>query len=294
MQKYVKNYFEKFSIPSSSANIILNAFNMVGENPFKELRSLYSKDYPLNIDQMEAVLKRVVEQTGLEKRVVNLLGVLSLLELLEERLKKRGVSQLIIDKTVIDLVYKMNECKRVYGYEGLMQFSWFKAILEERCFGIGRLQFEIDGYRLDEYTDGKNTIKKAQPSLSVHIPGSGEEFSDKACKQAYNSAVTFFKEFFPDVFKGAIAFTSWTWLLWPNNNLILREDSNVLRFQKDFDIIEQDLYKTNDSIAWRIFDVEKIEDIDSLPENTYLQRKAKEYIKNGNLLGWGFGVFFKQ
>jgi hypothetical protein len=74
----------------------------------------------------------------------------------------------------------------------------------------------------------------------------------------------------------------------------MREDSNILRFQKDFDIVEIDEYKTNDSIAWRIFDVDKIDNIDVLPENTFLQRKVKEYIKNGNMLGWGYGVFFME
>lgn len=292
MKAYVMNYVKRFSIASASANAIIQALNVIGEEPFNALRNLYTLDYPIKLEQMEQVLMQIVERTGLQKRVVNLLAVLSLLEKLEIRLKKRGISQNIIDNTIIDLVYKMNECKSVYGYEGLMQFSWFKAILEERCFGIGRLQFEIDGYRLDEYSDGVNVIRKGEPSLSVHIPGPGEQFSESACKQAYSKAVVFFKRFFPEKFKGAIAFTSWTWLLWTGNKQIMRENSNILRFQKDFDIIEQDLYKTNDSIAWRIFGVENIENVDNLPENTYLQRKTKEFIKQGKLLGWGFGVFF--
>ena len=292
MKNYIINYFNKFNVSDESAQVVLGYLEKIGEQNFESLRLLYTNEYPINLEQMETVLKDMVEKTGLEKRQVNLLGALCLLQVLEIRLEKRGVSRAIIDKTVVDAVYKMNECKRVYGYEGLMQFSWFKAILEERCFGIGRLQFEIDGYRLDEYKKDGNVIKKGEQSLSVHIPGSGEEFSEKACHDAYNGAVKFFKAFFPNVFKGAIAFTSWTWLLWPKNNLIMRENSNILRFQKDFDIIEVDLYKTNDSIAWRIFDVEKIENVDDLPENTYLQRKTKEYIKRGELLGWGYGVFF--
>jgi hypothetical protein len=175
-----------------------------------------------------------------------------------------------------------------------MQFSWFKAILEERCFGIGRLQFEIDTYRLDEYKFDGNAVSKGDYVLSIHIPGSGEEFSEQACHQSYKRAAEFFRRFFPNVFKGAMAFTCWTWLLYPKNSLLMREDSNILRFQKDFDIVEIDEYKTNDSIAWRIFDVDKIDNIDVLPENTFLQRKVKEYIKNGNMLGWGYGVFFME
>jgi len=241
---------------------------------------------------MEQVLISIANKTRLNKRAVNLVAVLSLLKILEKRLQERGVCQQIIDKTLVDAVYKMRECKRVYGQEGLMQFSWFKAILEERCFGIGRLQFEIDAYRLDEYGQNGNSVKKGEPVLSVHIPGSGEEFSEQACLESYKSAVKFYRRFFPNVFKGAIPFTSWTWLLYPKNSLFLRENSNILRFQKDFDIVEIDEYKTNDSIAWRIFDVEKIENIDLLPEKTYLQKKVKEYIKDGNTLGWGYGVFF--
>lgn len=293
MREYIANYFNKFNVENQSESVVLGYLSKVDQKYFDQLRSLYTAEYPLKLEQMESVLNSVVENSGLNKRQVNLLGALCLLQVVEKRLSKRGVSQEIIDKTVVDAVYKMNECKRVYGYEGLMQFSWFKAILEERCYGIGRLQFEIDAYRLDEYSNGVSTIKKGEPSLSVHIPGSGEPFTQDACKMAYQDAVKFFKHFFPNTFKGEIAFTSWTWLLWPKNNLIMKENSNILRFQKDFDIVEQDLYKTNDSIAWRIFDVEKIQDVCALPENTYLQKKAKEYIKAGNLLGWGFGVFFK-
>lgn len=292
MRQYITCYFKKFGIGNESLSTVLGYLEKVSAQDFERLRAIYTLEYPIKLEQMENLLNQIVEKTLLIKRQVNLLGVLCLLQVLETRLVNKSVPREIIDNTIIDAVYKMKECKRVYGYEGLMQFSWFKAILEERCFGIGRLQFEIEEFRLERYEKDGNLVVKGQPSLSVHIPGSGKEFSEKACKDAYRGAVAFFKKFFPNVFSGAIAFTSWTWLLWPNNNLIMNENSNILRFQKDFDIIEEDLYKTNDSIAWRIFGVEKIEEVDTLPENTNLQKKAKEYIKNGNLLGWGFGVFF--
>jgi len=293
MKGYFTEYFEKFGFEKTAITSLLGAFSRVGEGALSLVKNAYTSG-ELDCVKLNEIIDSIVKDCGEDKKVVNFLAVLSLFPILEQRLIERGVPNDIIFNTLIDLKYKCRECRKVFGEHGLMDATWFKAILEERCFGIGRLQFEIDAFRLEEYRSGDCVVKKGEPVLSIHIPGSNQPFTEDECKSAYKGAVKFFHEFFPSVFGEYVPLVSWTWLLYPKNSEFMLERSNILRFQKDFDIIETNVYKTNDSIAWRIFGVPEIKDISSLPEDTSLQKRAKAYIQSGKPFGWGYGVFFEK
>ena len=287
MIEYFEWLFSYLGLEKSTCQNLINQAKKIGEEPFKCAERLYIQTKELNVAEFDEIIKKASELSNVDKRTVNLLVISFLTKTLKSRLIALGVPNEIIKSTLLDVKYKLCECQRVFGVDGLMEASWFKAILEGRCFGIGRLQFEIDKFRLDGYSG----VNKGDNVLSIHIPSFGGALTETECKHSYEGAVSFFSKFFPNVFNDKIPFVSWTWLLYPKNSEFMSESSNILRFQKDFDIIETNVYKTNDSIAWRIFGVPEILDVNALPEDTKLRKSAKEYILNGNKFGWGYGVF---
>ena len=71
---------------------------------------------------------------------------------------------------------------------------------------------------------------------------------------------------------------------------ILKDGSNILKFQKLFDVIDVD-YKEREA-QWRIF-TKIAEDSKDYAERTSLQCAAKQYLIQGRSLGNGFGVLRK-
>ena len=78
-----------------------------------------------------------------------------------------------------------------------------------------------------------------------------------------------------------------SWLLSPALKNILSGNSNILSFQKLFDIVETD----EESMAvldWVFPGFDKVSG--KLPENTSLQRNMKKYLLEGKKIGWTKGI----
>ena len=78
-----------------------------------------------------------------------------------------------------------------------------------------------------------------------------------------------------------------SWLLYPKLKEVLSEKSNILQFQKYFQIVDVDFEEKE--AEWRIFGrLEK--NPKKYPESTTLQKNAKSYLQSGKKLGNGLGV----
>lgn len=293
MYSYIKSYFIRYDF-LEPLDDILRVAELVGKDDFIKASEIYSQGGDNFIEQLVALAKGISQRKGLNEYKVNAVIVLSLFGELEKRHADRGIPQEITFSTLEDAVFKMRECNEVFGVYGIMDITWYKAILEQRTFGIGRLQYELDYFRLDCYKSDDITLKKGDRVLSVHIPSSKRPFDKSARSDSYDRAVKFFKQFFPNEFPGAIPFVSWTWLLNPKNDIIMPTAKNIIDFKNEFEILESAEYKNNDSIAWRIFGVDRIVNVNDLKEDTSMRRSVKEYIAHGNKLGWGYGIFVKK
>ena len=74
-------------------------------------------------------------------------------------------------------------------------------------------------------------LAPGDPVLDIHIPG-GMPLEFEECKEAMRAAMGFFKKHFPE--KQAAAFTCFSWLLDTRLQELLPDDSNIIRFQKEF------------------------------------------------------------
>ena len=80
-----------------------------------------------------------------------------------------------------------------------------------------------------------------------------------------------------------------SWLLYPPYGEILSPTSNIVSFQRDFDITGQEASEEFDD-SWRLFGGDYKKPLEDLPERTSMQRAFKNYLLAGGKAGEGRGV----
>ena len=145
----------------------------------------------------------------------------------------------------------------------------------------GHASQEIVTIHTDEWQE---VISPQSRILEVHVPASGK-MTHELCLDSYHRAIEFFDEYFPE--EKWAAFTIETWLLDSQLPLLLPDDSNIVKFQRDYHIVPD---KSGDSQTFeRVFGY-KSEDISTLPRDNSLRRAILEYIEQGHEMA-GMGGF---
>lgn len=171
--------------------------------------------------------------------------------------------------------------------KGLKNYRWIENHLKCNLFRIGRLQFQMFRCNMKTLSYTHLPFNFNDQMIYVHIP-QGEKLIYSDCIEAINRAKEFFDKYFND-FEYEFFFCE-SWLLYDENWQFMQPSSNILQFQTLFDIV----YSSDDDAQAieRIFGRRHI--IKSLyPENTTLQKSAKEHILKGNKLGIGIGIIEK-
>lgn len=195
-----------------------------------------------------------------------------------EEYRKEKITDEVFDATFYDITIWCEECYRKYQCYGLEEVRWIALSIRMGLFRLGRLQFEP--MILPEDLAGKTGVLKAGTHvLNVHIPA-GEKMDYEACIESMKRA----EEFFGGTFE---AYVCDSWLLSPVLKELLPEASNIVRFQNMFEIVK--VHHRFPQAEQRIFK-EVLAEKEKYPEDTLLQRRAKEYILSGNDIGIGVGM----
>ena len=166
-------------------------------------------------------------------------------------------------------------CFQEYGEYGINEYDWFFRHFDLQIFRLGRLEFEKTGSPWEIHgVDWK--IKKDDPIICVHIP-QGEKLILKAVEHSLKKGKNFWGEDLP--------YLCHSWLLYPKLKEVLSEKSNILQFQKYFQIVDVDFEEKE--AEWRIFGrLEK--NPKKYPESTTLQKcKKLSSVREKNLNGAG-------
>lgn len=187
-----------------------------------------------------------------------------------ETYEEKGIPDEIFIATMKFFRRFIGEHFDVYGSYNFVWGWWVPRQISANEFRMGELEYET----VDE--DGNKSIQ-------IHIPADAVMKLSKL-RQSYLDARKFFNNYYPQ-YADADMFCS-SWMLSPALKDLLPEDSNILCFQRSFDVNHVD-YESNGFLRW----VYKREDIpwEQLPENTTLQRRMKAYILNGGKIGWANG-----
>ena len=223
--------------------------------------------------------------TGVHEYTAELLVYMMLSKSLLERYRERGIDETVFWNSMLDLRYKLEECKAVKGVKGSFVAGWFEGFFDLTRFALGRLQFELVPFGYHYEKDG-SVLTPDSRVINVHIPRTGTPLLPAECEQAYKQAAAFFA----NSLGGNIAFVCHSWLLYPENEAILTEKSNIVRFMKRYEVIHWETDK-NKADLWRLFDTDESHP-DRLPTDTTARRLYAEHIRKGGKLGWGYGVFF--
>ena len=119
--------------------------------------------------------------------------------------------------------------------------------------------------------------------IYIHI-AADSDLSLPRLRQSYLDARSFFEKFFPDY--AEVDMFCESWMLCPVLNELLPASSNILAFQRSFEIDKVD-HDDKRFLRW-IYGRGDIQPTD-LPEGTLLQRKTKSHLLRGGKVGWAFG-----
>lgn len=195
------------------------------------------------------------------------------------KLRYSNTDENIFFETLKDITLLTESCKNQYGYWGIDKIKWISHVIDLNVFRLGRLEFRLRSLDKD-YNVGDYFISKKGVVISVHIP-SGDKLDYEECVKSFKQAYNFFNGTAPIVYCRS-------WLIDNRITPFLNSNSNILKFQRLFTVVEQE-----DNIFCEEFVFNGFSDDKSVyEENTSLQRELKRYLLNGGKLGTSKGFLF--
>lgn len=179
---------------------------------------------------------------------------------------KRGISLSVFADTfgfITRFVSATKDAEGKYKYDWAW---WFQRQVTLQEFRIGSLEYEF-------------VEKDNHREVEVHIP-SDAAMSKEALCQSVKDFLEFEKTYMSDWL--GVPITTDTWMLMPELEEFLPENSNILTFKHLFDIDSVD-YEQTWYMGW-IFPGYSVAD-ENLPEKTTLHRKLKEHLLSGKKFG---------
>ena len=288
MRSYLNEFMTKWQYEDEDKAFLLDAFDKIWANneakaEFERILGVYEAN--IKCDQYKEILvpaQNAGYLANVHKYTSGLLIYMCMTKHLKKLYEERGINDQIFYDSMLDLRFKLEECKVVRGMVGSFVAWWFPGFFDLTRFALGRLQFEVVkfGHNYD-----KNGIKLTPDSkvINVHIPRTGTPMDKESCDAAYAQAREFFKEEAGE----NCPFICHSWLLFPEHANILPKHTNVYRFFSEFDVFESGENEGDD--LWRLFDTED-RNPNRLPTDSSLRRNYVEHMKKGGKLGWGLGV----
>lgn len=289
MKSYLEQFFKDFEYEQKDARHLLCTYDAIVANKeagalLREILSAYSENISLDYSkEVGSRAKRITDITSLHPYTVELLVFICMTKHLRSVYWERGIDLQIYKDSVLDLKWKLEECKAVKGVCGSFVAFWFPGFFNMTRFALGRLQFELINIYFDYDKNGIKLEKDKSKVINVHIPRTGTPIDKESCDASYAMA----KEFFKDEVGDNAAFICNSWLLYPENKQILSPQSNTYRFMSEYDIVE---WRTDTGEnLWRLFDTEE-KNPERLPTNGSFRARYAEHLKNGGRVGTGVGI----
>lgn len=286
MKSYLIDFFKCFDYEKEDSEFLLSVYDKICENPdaasaLNTVIELYSKDHRTDYKRILELAEKIASLCDVHEYTSKLLVFICLSKRLKELYAERGLSEEIFHDSMLDLKYKLKECKLVKGIRGSFVANWFAGFFELTRFALGRLQFEVKKLGCN-YSANGITLTPESKIINVHIPRTETPLDKESCDASYERAREFFKNEVEEPH-----FICSSWLLYPKNLEILSPKSNVYRFLSEFDIISSS--ENDGADLWRIFDTDE-KDPDKLPADSFIRRAYIEHIKKGGKLGRGEGI----
>ena len=187
--------------------------------------------------------------------------------------RDHGVTDAVSWASLADLGRNLAIDRRMHGEGWPVMQSWLTLHSRGSLYELGRLHYQ-----------------RGDTAIGLHIPDSGP-LTPEVVEASLDEARMFFPRHFPD--ERYMAFSCGSWLLDPQLLEYLPEDSNIIRFQRRFEL---EPYKEPEGLDC---DVEVLRfvfrtlttPLDQLPRRTVLQRAIVDHLKAGRHWQWRSGRF---
>lgn len=290
MRKYLVSFFNDFEYDSTDAAFLLFTYDrIVGREDtlavWNEAIGMYERDYNCDFELIISLAQEVAQRLDMHTYTAELLVFICLSRHLKELYDKQGIDPSIFHNSMLDLKYKLDECKTVKGIVGSFVAWWFPRFFNLERVALGRLQFEVDSFG-HYYERNGHILTPDSKAINVHIPRTLTHLTSESCDEAFKMA----KEYFKGEVSDPCPFICHSWMLYSGNKDILPEDTNVHKFMSRFDLFDHG-DDPNLEDLWRIFDTDE-KDPNKLPTDSRMRKAYVDHLKNGGQIGWGHGVFF--
>lgn len=264
----LKRFCREIKLPSEAVKVVEQMDSQISEQQYDYVRKGFRTD-------REKIFKEISASPGYRQKFLYYYCRLACDTF--EKYREAGIGEKIFFDTFYDLTIWCRVCFRRYGEYGLQEYQWLWRHVEMTIFCLGRLQFEKTASPW-EIQMGDKKGKIGEPVISIHIP-EGEPLDRERCRESIKQGRAFWGKELP--------FVCHSWLLYPGLRNLLDENSNIIRFQEMFDIqqVDFEFREGEERIFGKILD-----DPQSYPEKTRLQREARKWLIQGNRLGSGLGV----
>ncbi len=292
MREYLVDFFKDFEYDSADAEFFLFTYDRIAGREdtlaiWNEAINIYERDMNCDFDMIISLADEVAQRLDMHRYTAELLIFICLSKRLREIYIERGIDLSIFHNSMLDLKYKLDECKVVKGIVGSFVAWWFNRFFNLERVALGRLQFEVDSFG-HHYERNGRVITPDSKAINVHIPRTLTHLTPESCEEAFKMA----RDYFGDQVAEGCPFICHSWMLYPGNLTILPDSTNVHKFASRFDIFDSADDPDLEDL-WRIFDTDE-KDPDRLPTDTTMRRCYVNHLKNGGKLGWGHGIFFYE
>ncbi|MGD0592553.1 MAG: acyltransferase domain-containing protein [Acidimicrobiales bacterium] len=204
--------------------------------------------------------------------------------------RSRGISEDISWASMADLARHMAVHRQMYSATGVDAPWWLTMCLRAEMFDLGRLQFNWlhlgvgdespPWYPAEEAERRGVGFRYGDACVGVHIPESGP-MTPAACDDSFERAKGFFAEFFPLRDQRRRLATCWSWLLDDQLADWLSAESNIMRFQRRFELVPGSVEDDEEMLRFVFRVPEPLACLDSLPQRTALERAAVAHLRAG-------------
>ena len=290
MRDYLCDFLVMFGYPEESQLALREAYEWMNKNEqaselYLELLNAYAENKNCDYDMLVKKMDEISKMINVHIYTGRLVLYIGLSKQLKEYYREAGIDESVWRSSMMDLKYKLMECKEVYNLWGVFT-TWFDGFFRMTRFALGRLQFDMATFGRYYNKNGVNLTPESHV-LGVHIPRTMTKLDRQSVKQSYARASEFFRDWVGD---NKTVFVCGSWLLFPRHRELLSAESNILAFMNDFDVIDSGLYENYHEI-WRLFDRNYTPELDKLPQDSTLRRTYVDLIRSGEKTGWGFGVY---
>jgi GNAT domain-containint protein/N-acyltransferase family protein len=187
--------------------------------------------------------------------------------------KQRGIPDDISWATLADLGRNLKRDRLLLGDGGLRTSGWLTLHFRGAIYQLGRLQFNRMNVRAAHVAEA---FSEGDPALGIHIPESGP-LTPESCDAAFARAQPFFARHFPETPTRLGICTSW--LLDPQLAEYLDAESNVIRFQRRFELVGAGFDGDADVLRFVFHRIAP--NINDLSQRTTLERAIVAHLRAG-------------